>query len=160
MPPTRPCLGTVWTKPIWPPSPGALFIVASQSSTETMVFHTGSISHPGCSGNHVRASWGIYPCVDGFAGVCALERQIPAFFSVVGDPELQEPRFRDMTLRAENASPTQQRSRHSGLRNWIGNASATALMRTAPACIESFLHSGTALSCRGFEVRIPASIAF
>ncbi len=54
------------------------------------------------SGNHVRASWGIYPCADGFAGVCALERQIPAFFKVVGDPELDEPRFRDVTQRAEN----------------------------------------------------------
>ena len=45
--PMRPCLGTVWTKPIWPPSPGARLIVASQSSTDTMVFHIGSISHPG-----------------------------------------------------------------------------------------------------------------
>jgi crotonobetainyl-CoA:carnitine CoA-transferase CaiB-like acyl-CoA transferase len=54
------------------------------------------------SGNHVRASWGIYPCADGFAGVCALERQIPAFFEAVGDPELNEPRFRDINQRAEN----------------------------------------------------------
>lgn len=54
------------------------------------------------AGNHVRASWGIYPCADGYAGVCALERQIPAFFKVVGDPELDEPRFRDITQRAAN----------------------------------------------------------
>ena len=54
------------------------------------------------SGNHVRASWGIYPCADGFAGVCALERQIPAFFKVVGDPELDEPRFRDPLQRPLN----------------------------------------------------------
>jgi len=54
------------------------------------------------AGNHVRAAWGIYPCADGFAGVCALERQIPALFQVVGDPELQEPRFRDIAQRAEN----------------------------------------------------------
>ena len=54
------------------------------------------------SGNHVRASWGIYPCADGYAGVCALERQIPAFFRAVGDPELDEPKFRDITLRAEH----------------------------------------------------------
>ena len=47
------------------------------------------------AGNHTRAAWGIYPCADGFAGVCALERQIPALFTVVGDPELDEPRFRD-----------------------------------------------------------------
>ncbi|MGE0599926.1 MAG: CoA transferase [Dehalococcoidia bacterium] len=54
------------------------------------------------AGNHVRASWGIYPCADGFAGVCALERQIPAFFSVVGDPELDEPRFRDRLQRPDH----------------------------------------------------------
>ncbi len=54
------------------------------------------------AGNHVRASWGIYPCADGFAGVCALERQIPAFFSVVGDPELDEPRFRDRLQRVDH----------------------------------------------------------
>lgn len=47
------------------------------------------------AGNHVRASWGIYPCADGFAGVCALERQIPAFFKVLDDPELADERFRD-----------------------------------------------------------------
>ncbi len=47
------------------------------------------------SGNHVRAAWGLYPCADGYAGVCALERQIPALFAVVGDPELNEERFRD-----------------------------------------------------------------
>ena len=52
------------------------------------------------SGNHVRASWGIYPCADGFAGVCALERQIPAFYKAVGDSELDEHRFRDVTERA------------------------------------------------------------
>jgi crotonobetainyl-CoA:carnitine CoA-transferase CaiB-like acyl-CoA transferase len=54
------------------------------------------------SGNHVRASWGIYPCADGYAGVCALERQIPAFFKVLDDPELEDERFRDITQRAEN----------------------------------------------------------
>lgn len=47
------------------------------------------------SGNHVRATWGLYPCADGFAGVCALERQIPALFTVIGDPELEEERFRN-----------------------------------------------------------------
>jgi CoA:oxalate CoA-transferase len=52
------------------------------------------------AGNHVRASWGVYPCADGYAAVCALERQIPAFFSVVGDPALFEPRMRDPIERA------------------------------------------------------------
>jgi crotonobetainyl-CoA:carnitine CoA-transferase CaiB-like acyl-CoA transferase len=50
------------------------------------------------SGNHVRASWGIYPCADGYAGVCALERQIPALFSLVGIPE-DAVQFRDRDQR-------------------------------------------------------------
>ncbi len=52
------------------------------------------------SGNHIRASWGVYPCIDGYAAVCALERQIPAFFTVVGNPTLKEERFRDPIERA------------------------------------------------------------
>lgn len=47
------------------------------------------------AGNHVRAQWAIYPCADGFAGVCALERQTPAFFRLLNDPELADKRFRD-----------------------------------------------------------------
>lgn len=54
------------------------------------------------SGNHVRAVWGVYPCADGFAGVCALERQVPALFAMVGDPTLEEERFRDFAQRAEH----------------------------------------------------------
>ncbi len=54
------------------------------------------------AGNHVRAAWGIYPCADGFAGVCALERQVPALFAVIADPELDEPRFRDRLQRPEH----------------------------------------------------------
>lgn len=53
-------------------------------------------------GNHLRAAWGIYPCADGWAGVCCLERQIPAFFRLLDDPVLAEERFADPTLRAEN----------------------------------------------------------
>ncbi|GBD22431.1 Succinyl-CoA:(R)-benzylsuccinate CoA-transferase subunit BbsE [bacterium HR29] len=54
------------------------------------------------TGNHVRAVWGLYPCADGYAGVCALERQVPALFALVGDPALEEERFRDFTQRAEH----------------------------------------------------------
>lgn len=54
------------------------------------------------SGNHVRAVWGLYPCADGYAGVCALERQIPALFAMVGDPALEDDRFRDFERRAEH----------------------------------------------------------
>ena len=54
------------------------------------------------AGNHVRAQWAIYPCADGFAGVCALERQTPAFFSLLNDPELAEERFRDPLQRPQH----------------------------------------------------------
>ena len=46
-------------------------------------------------GNHTRGQWGVYPALDGWAGVFCLERQIPALFRLVGDPELAEPRFAD-----------------------------------------------------------------
>ena len=38
---------------------------------------------------------------DGWAGVCCLERQVPAFFKLLDDPVLQEERFRDPIQRAE-----------------------------------------------------------
>jgi crotonobetainyl-CoA:carnitine CoA-transferase CaiB-like acyl-CoA transferase len=50
----------------------------------------------------LRAVWGIYPCADGWAGVCCLERQVPAFFGLLNDPVLAEERFADPVLRAEN----------------------------------------------------------
>jgi CoA:oxalate CoA-transferase len=50
-------------------------------------------------GNHVRAVWAIYPCIDGYAGVCTLERQVPALFDLVG---VHDERFRDPLQRAEN----------------------------------------------------------
>ena len=52
-------------------------------------------------GNHTRAPWAIYPCLDGWAGVFALERQMPALFALLDDPELAEPRFTDPLERAE-----------------------------------------------------------
>ncbi len=53
-------------------------------------------------GNQVSATWGLYPCADGFAGLCALARQIPAFFELLGDPDLQDERFSDPLKRLEN----------------------------------------------------------
>jgi crotonobetainyl-CoA:carnitine CoA-transferase CaiB-like acyl-CoA transferase len=50
-------------------------------------------------GNRVHAIWGIFPCADGFAGVCALQRQAPAFFAMTGDPALEDPRFLDPAYR-------------------------------------------------------------
>lgn len=46
-------------------------------------------------GNHTRATWSIYPCLDGWAGVFALARQVPGLFALLNDPELGEPRFAD-----------------------------------------------------------------
>ena len=53
-------------------------------------------------GNRVNAIWGIYACADGFAGVCALQRQAAAFLQLIGDPVLLEPRFLDPTQRVLN----------------------------------------------------------
>ncbi len=50
-------------------------------------------------GNQARATWGVYPCLDGWAGVFALNRQVPALFGLLDDPELVEPRFSDPVLR-------------------------------------------------------------
>ena len=50
-------------------------------------------------GNRVNAIWGIYACADGFAGICALQRQAPAFLQLLGDPELLAPRFLDPAQR-------------------------------------------------------------
>jgi crotonobetainyl-CoA:carnitine CoA-transferase CaiB-like acyl-CoA transferase len=46
-------------------------------------------------GNRTTAIWGIYRCLDGFAGVCSLQRQAKALFEGMGDPELLQPRFLD-----------------------------------------------------------------
>jgi crotonobetainyl-CoA:carnitine CoA-transferase CaiB-like acyl-CoA transferase len=50
-------------------------------------------------GNHTRATWAVYPCADGWAGVFALARQVPALFALLNDPELDSPRFRDALQR-------------------------------------------------------------
>ncbi len=52
-------------------------------------------------GNHTRAPWAIYPCLDGWVGVFCLARQIPALFSMLDDPELAEERFTDPLQRSE-----------------------------------------------------------
>ena len=46
-------------------------------------------------GNRTNAIWGLYPAKDGYAGVCALHRQVPALYALIGDPELQQPKFMD-----------------------------------------------------------------
>lgn len=53
-------------------------------------------------GNRTTAIWGIYRCLDGFAGVCSLQRQAQALFEGMGDPELREPRFLDPLARMKD----------------------------------------------------------
>jgi crotonobetainyl-CoA:carnitine CoA-transferase CaiB-like acyl-CoA transferase len=54
-------------------------------------------------GNQTRAEWGVYPCVDGYVGLFALQRQIPALFAAMDDPELLEPQWLDPIYRTEHA---------------------------------------------------------
>lgn len=53
-------------------------------------------------GNYHRAVWAVYPCADGYAGVFCLERQVPALFALIGEPALQEERFRDPLQRPDH----------------------------------------------------------
>ncbi len=54
------------------------------------------------AGNSVRATWGVYRCADGFAGVCCLERQIPALFGLLGEPVESDPNFAEPLIRREH----------------------------------------------------------
>jgi len=52
------------------------------------------------AGNTVRALWALYPCADGYGGVCCLERQVQPFFdlvgpAIVGDERFERPNRRD-----------------------------------------------------------------
>ncbi|MBN9492642.1 CoA transferase [bacterium] len=42
------------------------------------------------TGNQLRATWGVYPCADGFVGVAAMARQTPTVYACIGHPELSE----------------------------------------------------------------------
>jgi crotonobetainyl-CoA:carnitine CoA-transferase CaiB-like acyl-CoA transferase len=50
-------------------------------------------------GNQTRAEWGIYPCRDGYVGVFALQRQIPALLDAMG---VTEPAYLDPMFRTEH----------------------------------------------------------
>lgn len=53
-------------------------------------------------GNQTRAEWGIYPCADGYIGIFALQRQVPALFEAMGDPELRDGPFLDPIYRLDH----------------------------------------------------------
>lgn len=55
------------------------------------------------TGNMMRATWGIYPCKDGYVGLAALNRNFPAVFRAIGHPELiADPRFQTLMPGADS----------------------------------------------------------
>lgn len=85
---------------------GDLVDISLQECAAGMLEYYGPITsyldtpaHPRL-GNSVRATWGIYPCADGWAGVFALARQVPGLFALLDDPELDDPRFTDPLQRS------------------------------------------------------------
>lgn len=115
-------------------------------------------------GNHLRAVWGIYPCADGWAGVCCLERQIPPFFRLLDDPVLADERFADQTLRAENDDELT-----AMVYNWFADKPRAELLRLGAEHRVPFgavltpldLLSNPSLEERGFfdDVTTPAGTA-
>ncbi|MFT5530112.1 MAG: crotonobetainyl-CoA:carnitine CoA-transferase CaiB-like acyl-CoA transferase [Candidatus Poriferisodalaceae bacterium] len=52
--------------------------------------------------NSVRSTWGVYPCADGWAGVCCLERQVPSLFRLIGEGVAGNPDFTDPVTRRDH----------------------------------------------------------
>jgi crotonobetainyl-CoA:carnitine CoA-transferase CaiB-like acyl-CoA transferase len=83
---------------------GEFFDLSGQDCSAGMLEYYGAFtSYTGdpvsTLGNHTRATWSVYPCLDGWSGVFALERQVPSLFALLDDPELTDPRFVDPLLR-------------------------------------------------------------
>jgi crotonobetainyl-CoA:carnitine CoA-transferase CaiB-like acyl-CoA transferase len=83
---------------------GELFDISGQECAAGMLEYYGPFTSytgdpVGLLGNHTRATWSVYPCLDGWSGVFALERQVPALFALLDDPELLDQRFADPLLR-------------------------------------------------------------
>ena len=84
---------------------GEMVDISGQECAAGMLEYYGPIASyegtlVGRLGNHTRATWGVYPCLDGWAGVFALARQVPALFALMDDPDLDDERFRDPLQRA------------------------------------------------------------
>ena len=61
----------------------------------------GGEEYRGRLGNMISAIWGIYPCIDGYAGMCVLPRNYDRMAAATGIPELSEPPFNDADRRRE-----------------------------------------------------------
>jgi len=53
-------------------------------------------------GNRTLAEWGVYPCADGYVGIFALQRQLPALLEAMNDPELGDAHYLDRIYRIEH----------------------------------------------------------
>lgn len=95
------------------------------SATRTEYAKTGPSIR---GGNQVMPTWGIYQLADGYGGVCALARQIPALFRVIGDPELMEPKFMDSTQRVLHTDELLAK-----LFAWFGERTKAELLELGPA---------------------------
>jgi crotonobetainyl-CoA:carnitine CoA-transferase CaiB-like acyl-CoA transferase len=115
-------------------------------------------------GNRTTALWGIYAARDGFAGVCALHRQVPALFALIGDPELQQPKFLDPRQRIED-----DRELGDKVRDWFAGRTRAELLELGAKHRVPFgavmtpldLLDNASLTLRGFfdEVETPAGRA-
>ncbi len=54
------------------------------------------------AGNLPRATWGIYPCADGFIGCSCMDQNVPSLLTAIGREDLLESPFRDQRWRAEH----------------------------------------------------------
>ncbi|HLZ68512.1 MAG TPA: CoA transferase [Dehalococcoidia bacterium] len=54
------------------------------------------------AGNLPRATWGIYPCADGFIGCSCMDQNVPDLFRAMGREDLLDSPFRDQRWRAEH----------------------------------------------------------
>ena len=54
-------------------------------------------------GNMMRATWGVFPCADGYVGLSAMDRNFPNVAQAIGQPELvEDPRFATALSRQEH----------------------------------------------------------
>jgi len=54
------------------------------------------------AGNLPRATWGIYPCADGFIGCSCMDQNVPSLLTAIGREDLLDSPFRDQRWRAEH----------------------------------------------------------
>ena len=54
------------------------------------------------AGNQPRATWGIYPCADGFVGCWCMDQNVPDLFRAIGREDLLDSPFRDQRWRGEH----------------------------------------------------------